>query len=241
MRRRCRAGPVLAGRREAAAIVGNLGRETRTTRRRRGLSQAALAERVGLCQSEISYLERGHGARTSIEVWVAIGLALRRPIAIGFGRDVADPLQDAGHLAAQELVIRRASAAGWHAQFEAPTSNDAHVQSTDVLLTNGDRVVLIEIWNRLDDLGAAARSTDRKLAARRGGNQDVGSCWVLLDTAANRSIVQRYPAILQARFPGSSQGWVRAIEGRQPMPTGPGIAWLDIRSDRLRPIRFSAP
>ena len=32
------------------------------------------------------------GGRTSIETWVAIGIALDRPIAIGFSRDVAEPL-----------------------------------------------------------------------------------------------------------------------------------------------------
>ena len=64
----------IAGAREAQSIAATLGREARTTRRRRLLTQAALGARVGLGQSEISHLERGHGGHTSIETWVAIGI-----------------------------------------------------------------------------------------------------------------------------------------------------------------------
>ena len=101
------------GLRESHAIAANLGRDLRATRRLRRLTQAQLADRVGLSQAEISSLEAGNGARTSLETWVAIGMALRRPVAIGFTRDSVQPLNDAGHLAAQELVARIATAAGW--------------------------------------------------------------------------------------------------------------------------------
>ena len=116
MRRIRRPPAVVTGSREAQAIAANLGRDAKATRQRRRLTQADLASLVGLGQSEISYLERGHGAQTSVETWVAIGIAPRRPIVIGFSRDVVDPLpQDRGHLSAQELVLRVAIAAGWHA------------------------------------------------------------------------------------------------------------------------------
>ena len=154
---------VVTGLREAQAIAANLGRDSKVTRRRRHLTQAELGRRVGLSQSEISYLERGHGARTSVETWVAIGIALGRPIAIGFRRDVVDPLPlDAGHLAAQELVLRLATAGDWRGRIEVPTDPLDPRRSTDVVLSRADgRLVLVEIWNRIDDLGAAVRSSDR--------------------------------------------------------------------------------
>src|SRR4051794_23741179 len=169
MGRSKRRAAVIAGKREARAIAATLGRETRSTRRRRKLTQAALGDLVGLGQSEISHLERGNGTGTSVETWVAIGMALDRPIAIGFGRDVVDPdLRDAGHLAAQELVLRIAIAAGWSTQMEAPSDPGRSWHATDVLLRRGDgTTILAEIWSRLDDLGAALRSTDRKLADAR--------------------------------------------------------------------------
>ena len=119
---------VTTGLREAQAIAANLGRDAKATRQRRRLRQVELGHLVGLSQSEISYPERGHGARTSIETWIAIGIALQRPIAIGFSRDVVDPLpQDAGHLAAQELVLRVTKGAGWQGRFEAPATLARHV------------------------------------------------------------------------------------------------------------------
>ena len=69
----------------------------------------------------------------------------------------------------------------------------------------------VEIWNRLDDLGSAARDSHRKvdevrLVAELNGFR-VASCWVLRATAANRALVARYPNVFEAEFPGSSRGW----------------------------------
>ena len=242
MPRRSRRNARSAGVREANAIAANLGRDLRATRLRRRLTQRQLADATGISQAEISKLEAGRGAHTALETWVAIGIALDRPIAIGFSRDVATPLSDAGHLAAQELVIRTARAADWRATFEAPADPGRSGWTTDVLLER-EAVVLVEIWNRLDDLGAAARSTDRKLAIIAAAHPDrsVRSLWLLVDTAANRAIARRFPAILRSRFPGSSTAWVGAITtGAQP-PPGPGLCWIDVRAERFRALRLQAP
>jgi len=229
---------VITGTRESRAIAANLGRDTRRTRLVRRLSQAELGALAGLGQSEISYLERGLGSRTSIETWVAIGIALGRPIAIGFTRDAVAPLSDAGHLDAQELVARMAGDAGWQVSFEAPDDRRAPTGSSDLLLARPGERALVEIWNRIDDLGAAARSSDRKLAQAARGT---GSLWLFTDTAANHEIVRRYPAILRARFAGSSAGWVRSVteRGHRPPREG-GVAWIDLRSGRLRACRVGA-
>lgn len=232
----------MTGLREAQAIAANLGRDLKTTRQRRRLKQSELGHLVGLGQSEISHLERGHGARTSIETWIALGIALQRPISIGFSRDVVDPMPlDAGHLAAQELTLRLTARGGWKGRFEAPSDPSAPRHSTDIESTSPDgRIVLVEIWNRLDDLGAAVRSSDRKLAdlARRQPTPaSVSSCWLLVDTSANHEVVRRYPSILQARFGGSSTGWVGALMTGSTAPARPGLAWIDVRSGRLRPMR----
>jgi transcriptional regulator with XRE-family HTH domain len=228
------------GMREAAAIAGNLARDLRATRRRRHLKQAELADKVGISQAQVSRLEAGAGARTSIETWIAIGIALERPLAIGFSRDTAAPLQDAGHLAAQELLIRLATTAGWQATFEAPSNPADPRHVTDVLLRHArPALVLAELWNRLDDLGAGARSSDRKLAEVRARERaPLTTCWFLVDTAANRALVRRYPAILRARFTGSSGAWVRALVAGELPPSEPGLVWIDVRSGRLRPLRL---
>ena len=236
MRRGKRPGAVRIGQREARAISANLGRDTRATRRRRHLTQARLGELVGLSQSEISRLELGQGAGASIETWVAIGIALNRPIGIGYTRDTVEPLTDAGHLDAQELVARLVRAAGWRVTFEAPNDPRAPTGSTDLRLDRHDGVVLVEIWNRVDDLVAATRSGDRKLASVPGAR----TVWLLVDTAANRAIVRRYPTLLNSRFPGSSSAWVAALTSEGPVPARAGLAWVDVRSGRLRPFRNAA-
>ena len=202
------------------------------------MRQDQLGDAVGVSQAEISRLEAGQGAHTSIETWVAIGIALDRPLAIGFSRDLARPLADAGHLAAQELMTRIAMAGGWRASFEAAVDGSSFAGSTDVLLERENRVVLCEIWNRLDDLGAAARSSDRKVARVTAAHPEktVGCLWLFVDTAANEAIVRAFPGILRTRFPASSSAWVKAFWGGTP-PSEPGIAWIDLRGGRIRAMR----
>jgi hypothetical protein len=70
-------------------------------------------------------------------------------------------------------------------------------------------------------------------------------CWLMVDTAANREIVRRYPAVIRATFGGSSAAWVRALTTGSTPPDRPGIAWIDPRHRRLaelrvRPIAYPA-
>jgi hypothetical protein len=202
---------------------------------------------VGLSQSEISHLEAGHGQGTSIETWTAIGIALGRPLTIGFSRDIVPTPRDAGHLAGQELLLRLAPAHGRVGQFELPTRPFNPSLSIDVCLRDlRNRVLIVaEIWNRLDDLGAAARNTSRKvaeakiLAATHDPPDRVAWCWLFVDTAANREIVRTWPAVIRAQFDGSSQGWVRALASGATPPDRPGIAWIDLREGRLRELRLA--
>jgi transcriptional regulator with XRE-family HTH domain len=249
MASRKRTGAEIAGAREAQAISATLGHGTRSTRQRRHVTQTELGRRVGLSQSQISHLELGHGENTSIATWIAIGIALNRPISIGFSRDIVDPgPRDAGHLAAQEFVLRLAAANGWAGSFELPTRPANPVLSIDVCLHDRRRRIMfiIEIWNRLDDLGAATRTMIRKiaeaseLAALHQPPDRVAACWLLVDTAANRELVRRYPAVIRAIFDGSSQHWVRALTTGATPPERPGVAWIDPRQGRLSELRLAS-
>jgi hypothetical protein len=107
-------------------------------------------------------------------------------------------------------------------------------------------LLLLEIWNRFDDVGRGARSTDRKvadaealaIAIGHGRPYRVASCWLLIDSAANRALLARYTTVLRTRFPGSSRAWVSALIHGTPIPTQPGIAWLDVRGGRIVPVRW---
>jgi transcriptional regulator with XRE-family HTH domain len=237
------------GTREATRIAATLGADAKRTRVRRRLTQQALGDRVGLSQGRISDIERGEGASAPLDTWIALGLALNRPLAISFSRNIEpDEPRDAGHLRAQELVLQLARRSGRRADFELPTHPADPARSIDVVIRDDVSrcLVVIEIWNRLDDLGAAVRSTSRKLAeaeglaviaAGDGPAYRVASCWLLVDTAGNRRLLSSYPEIFAARFGGSSVGWVRCLVDGATPPRSPGLAWIDTRAGRIVPVR----
>ena len=250
MDRHRRTGFELDGTIEATSLAGSLGRDLRTAAKRRRLTQAELGRRVGLSGSRIGEIQRGQGANASLETWVKLGKAVGRPLAVSFSRDIEQhEAHDAGHLAAQELVLGLARRHGRSADFELPTRPSDPAQSIDVALRDdaARTLIVVEIWNRLDDVGKAARTTSRKvveaegpamIAARAGPAYRVALCWLLVDTAANRRLVARYPEILQSRFPGSSFDWARCLGEGSPPPNRSGIAWIDPRSGRIVPWRI---
>jgi transcriptional regulator with XRE-family HTH domain len=245
-----RSDAALHGDAVSAAIAATLGRDARATRRRRRLTQQRLADAIGISRPRYAEIERGEGATAPLETWTRIGAALGRPLAISFSRDIDQPEpRDAGHLAAQELVLRLARSHGRSASFELPTRPADPARSTDVGLRDDDQrtLILVEIWNRLDDLGVAARATDRKLTeaaapAVFAGADDppyrVAACWLLVDTAANRRLIARYPEIVRTRFPGSSVRWVGALTAGTAPPVEPGVAWVDPRAGRIIALRL---
>ena len=245
MRRR-RTNDELDGDRESARIALALGADLRGSRRRAGLTQQQVGDRVGVKRARIGEIERGNGASAPLALWVRLGKAVDRPFAAGFSRDLREAPEpaDAGHLAAQELLLMFARRAGRAGEFELPTRPSASAGVVDVAIRDDTQrvLILVEIWNRLSDLGAASRSTSRKIgeveAAILPRTYRLASCWLLVDNAANRAIVRRFPEIVRARFPGSSLNWVRALaEGSNP-PSSAGIAWIDPRSGTITELRL---
>jgi transcriptional regulator with XRE-family HTH domain len=134
MERRRRTDDMIAGDREARSIAGTLGREVRSSRRKRRMRQVDLAAAVGLKQSRISAIERGVATGTPLLVWTRIGAALDRPLAVAFSRDIHPEPADAGHLNGQELLLRIARATGRAAAFELPTRPQSPAHSVDVCI-----------------------------------------------------------------------------------------------------------
>jgi transcriptional regulator with XRE-family HTH domain len=229
--------------RRNAELMARLGHELRASRRRRRLIQAQLAAIVGVVQSTISQMELGRGGSLSMDVWQRAFAAVDRDLTLVASRDRLDEPADAGHLAMQELVMRLGRGSGYARSFELPTRASDARRSTDVCLRDDRtrRLLLVEVWNTFGDIGAAARSTNRKVAEAEAfavalvGERpySVHACWIVRATARNRALVARYPELFESRFPGSSERWRRAIaEGAEP-PREPGLVWSDVRATRL--------
>lgn len=234
----------LAGARFARSAAAKAGRDIVLARKRRRITQAALAARVGLSRPRLAAIEAGDGGGAPLEVWFALGQALGRYLRFEFARDPQADVADGAHLQMQELVAKVAKLAGWEVAIEAPSRAWASNRSIDVRLTDRStrQIVIVECWNTFSDLGAAARSGAHKVKEEQqravaiagdGKPFDVGLLWVVRDTKANRELVARYPNFFDTRLPGSSNGWLSTMRTRKPMPSAPGLLWSDLRTTRI--------
>jgi transcriptional regulator with XRE-family HTH domain len=239
VRRVRRTSEVIQGHREAVALAGTLGAAVRTGRRSKGLSLADLGARVGLSRTRLAEIERGEATGAPLQIWIALGIALGRPLAVSFSRPLGEPrgTADAGHLEIQEHVLALARATGRHGTFEVPTRPTDPARSTDVGIRDAPRRlrILVECWNTFGDLGAAVRATARKTAeaAATWPDDRIATVWVVRATAANRALLARYPHIIDAAFPGSSRRWSGAFTTGAEPPSEPGLVSFDAATDRL--------
>lgn len=227
------------------SLADTLGKAVNVGRVDLRLTQAKLADRVGVQQSWISRIELGHGQGVPLELWVALGVALGRPLAVSFSRPLGETREpvDAGHLAMQERLLAFARATGRTATFELPTRPSDPSRSIDVCVRDARHRVLIieEAWNTFGDLGAATRSTNRKAAEAAdlaetiddGPTYRVAAVWVVRPSSTNRALVARYPSIFAAACPGSSRTWAQALTTSGPPPARPGLVWLDPATGRI--------
>ncbi len=191
----------------------------------------------------MSAIETGHGGSHTLDAWQRIALASGRPLVVKLLRDPLEDPADAGHLAIQELVLRLGRAVGFGTTFELATRAAEPWRSTDVGLRDDRRriLLLIECWNTIGDLGAAARSTSRKVAEAEAyavaiwGDQasTIASCWVVRATQRNRELVGRYREVFRSRFPGSSLGWIATLARGESPPANPGLVWCDVAASGL--------
>ena len=243
------------GAREATAIAGNLGRDLRktlnSTKAQSGRARRQDRESVRLRSARS---REGRGApNRRLRPGSRSGIALGRPLAVGFSRDVADPGAEGGRRpsrgpggSASRLPPAKFQN-GRTARFELPTrpANPAHSVDVGEIDLLNRVLILIEICFPLDDIGAA--DPRHRSKGRRGGSLDPGPRQPaprreLLDPcrtpAANREIVRRYPAILRSRFRGSSADWNRVLTDGSAPPAEPGIVWADTRVARLVALRL---
>jgi len=239
---------------ETRRIAATLGKEARSSRKRRRRTQASVASEVGISRSRYAELERGEGAMAPLDTWIRIGLVLDRPIALSMARELDQGLPaDAGHLAAQEWVLDHARRYGRTPDVELQTRPGPDVPVADVVVRDDPNrtLALIEISNRLDDFGAALRAYDRKLpdmdvlASAAGGDRSpyrvaaawLLGCWSTRPRTADSSLAIRRSCGRGSRGPPSrSSERCATVRPFRSTPRSPG----SIR-ERARFDRYASP
>jgi len=235
---------VVTGRRRAQLVAERLGMGLREARLLSGTRQLDAAMAAGISQVRFGELERGLGARASLETWACAAAAVGEQL-VGFLELApgAAPPRDIEHLRRQAAVIAFAAAGGWQALPEfAVDQNSIRSRSIDVVLIRADRrqAVLVEIWNWFADVGDALRSLDGKreaLTARLvrdrsgdgGGMQrasTVRCLFVVRRTRRNVRLVRDLRPLFAARFGASSRTWLRALtDSSAAPPEADGLLW----------------
>jgi transcriptional regulator with XRE-family HTH domain len=238
----------------AGQVATRLGTALRESRQAAGMSQAEVAERAGLTQTHISHLERGRGASSRIETWSMVASAAGDQL-VGFLEQApgADRPRDAEHLKRQNTLIRTAARGGWQSLPElAMDPGNTRSRSIDVALLRPatGEVVVAEIWDWFDDVGAGLRSPDAKVATvasrvavelgPRAAPMIVRALYVVRDTRRNRLLVSDLCALFAARFPGSAFAWLAALTNpERRAPAGSGWLWSDRSGANLKPSRLN--
>lgn len=224
----------------ADALAAFLGRSLRNTRLGARTKQVEASAIAGISQSCWSELERGHGAKVSLRVWVragdAVGTDLRGYLERASG---AQEPRDAVHLRHQELIARIAKGGGWRPE---PEHDLGGAGVADLLLARAEERVLIEVWDWFADVGDAFRSWDRKLerlSARQGTR--VSGCWAIRAMRSNRELVTAHRTIFAARFAGIGRSWLAALtDAGSVTPEQAGLLWVSVAGGRLFPSRWHA-
>jgi transcriptional regulator with XRE-family HTH domain len=216
-----------------------LARACRDGRLAIGISQAALAAKVGVVRSYVAAIEGGR-ANPSLDVIVrlaaALGLelefGLRSPVIVGDRRQ-----RDAVHARCSGYVDRRFRRAGWETAREAAIVDGRWHGWIDLLAFDRrtGTLIVIEIKTVIDDVGALERQVDwyermaRRVAMANGWRPRRIVTWLLVlssdqneaSMTANRDVFDRAFSVqgepIQALFEDPGVGW----------PGGRAVALID--------------
>ena len=234
------------GRDRAGYLARRLATSVRERRTLLHLTQRDVAALVGLSQPEIQRLEAGRGSNAPLDTWATLAAALDLQLAAFLEQAAgADAPRDLEHLRRQDLVIRFGGPGGWTSDPESLLHDDGrYARSIDVLLTRPRRreAAVIEVWDLITDGGAAMRGLEAKVRATRdrlGPGWHVQGLLLVRGTHRNRRLIGELRALFAARFPASSQAWLRSLSDPDaPMPDQDGLAWTDVKGTRLLAARL---
>ena len=179
---------------QATWLLQRLGRELRLARIAAGLSQAAVAARIGSSKAQVCRVEHAEVAKLSLVAVArhasAVGLRLAAQLYPGV-RLVLDSPQLA-------LLGRLRERIGslWTWELEVPMPKERDLRAVDARISHGILTIAIEAITRLADVQAQVRAAQIK-------RRDIGATRLLLvigDTNANRRAVADARPMLAEAF-----------------------------------------
>ena len=216
-----------------------LARACRDGRLALGLTQTALAAKVGVARSYIAAIERGRAnpslvviVRLAAALGLELELSMRPPTIVGDRRQ-----RDAVHARCSGYVDRRLRALGWVTAREVPIIDGRWRGWIDLLAFDHrtGTLIVIEIKTVLDDLGAIERQIGwyermaRRVAVEHGWASRRVVTWLLvLSTEQNEQAMTRNRDIFDAAFPVEAPSMDRlAKDPGTEWPGGRGVALID--------------
>ena len=204
-----------------------IGLAFRALRRRRGWTQAELGARVGLSQSAVSRIERGHADRFTVRTLGRLASTLGARVSLRVlaqGEDL-DRLLDAGHAQIVEQVTLLLRTRGWEVVPEATFSIFGERGSIDILAFHppSGSLLVVEVKSAVPDVQATLAGIDRKarlatrIAAERGWRVRSVSRWLVIPgDATSRRRVEAHAATFRSVLPAGTvelRRWAAAPEG----------------------------
>jgi transcriptional regulator with XRE-family HTH domain len=230
----------VAGRERGRYLAKRIGIGLRDSRVALRLTQRQAADRAGVSQQHWSALERALGMATSLETLAACATAVHLQLAAFLeGQPGADLPRDIAHLRGQAMIVRVSSAGGWRAAVERPIDPHAtRSRSIDVDLRRQSRheAAIVELVDLVADAGQDMRGLSDKVAAvrREAPGDRVFGLLAVRATRRNRQLVAEHAPLVDARFPGSSAGWLAALTTVDaPMPSEDGLVWARVDGSGL--------
>jgi transcriptional regulator with XRE-family HTH domain len=188
------------------------GHAVRALRRRKGLTQAALAEKAGVSQSPVSRAERGEVRTLPLRVLERIAQAMdaTASVRLYWHGEELDRLLDAAHAGLVEQVVAILRSRGWEIVPEVTFNVYGERGSIDILAYHPGHgaLLVVEVKSVVPDMQAMLAGVDRRVRlapglarSRSWSVRTVSRLLVLPDDRTARRRVERFAATIDQVLP----------------------------------------
>jgi len=217
----------------------HVGEELNRVRLDANVSVSALSRATGVDDAYIGRIEAGT-ARPSVEVLIALGLALGADLNIRLFAGAGPRLHDRFQAPMLEALLGSLSAR-WRVELEVPILRPARGVIDAVLRDRrSDLIVATEIQSDLRRLEQQLRWAHEKAEAL-GAAGTVSQLLVLRSTTRTRELARRYEQTLRTAFPARTAEAVASLASVDLPWPGNAIVWVHLHGPKVAVMRHPPP